>query len=145
MTKITLAISLLFGLSATAYSQEQMSQLLLHAAQCLEAKQVPSVLESNEVDSGYLLDAKSYPGTKRNDVEVYAAPARSNGLVFAIVSTKRAAMMLSISRTMPALFFPKVSRSAFLSGILHLAVHGRRNTLHRLSRRSKSSPGLLFS
>ena len=89
MRKITLAISLLFGLSATVYSQEQTPQLLLHAAQCLEAKQFLPSSKATKLTLGYFLDEKSYPGTKEMYVVIYAAPARSNGLVFAIVLTQR--------------------------------------------------------
>jgi hypothetical protein len=89
MMKITLAISLLFGLGATVYSQEQAPQLLLHAAQCLEAKQFLPSSKATKLTFGYFLDEKSYPGTKEVYVVVYAAPAKSNGTVFAIVFTQR--------------------------------------------------------
>ena len=91
MKKITLAISLLFWLGATvySYSQEQTPQLLLHAAQCLEAKQFLPSSKATKLTFGYFLDEKSYPGTKEMYVVIYAAPARSNGLVFAIVLTQR--------------------------------------------------------
>ena len=89
MKKITLAISLLFCLSATAYTQEQAPQLLLHAAQCLKAKQFMPSSKATKLTFGYFLDEKSYPGTKEMYVVIYAAPARSNGLVFAIVLTQQ--------------------------------------------------------
>ena len=89
MKKITLAISLLVWLGATAYSQEQTPQLLLHAAQCLQAKQFLPSSKATKLTFGYFLDEKSYPGTKEVYVVMYAAPARSNGLVFAIVSTQK--------------------------------------------------------
>lgn len=89
MKKIMLAISLLLCLSATAYSQEQAPQLLLHAAQCLEAKQFLPSSKATKLTFGYFLDEKSYPGTKEVYVVAYAAPARSNGLVFAIVLTQK--------------------------------------------------------
>jgi hypothetical protein len=89
MNKITLAISLLFVLGATVYSQEQTPQLLVHAAQCLEAKQFLPYSKLTKLTLGYFLDEKSYPGTKEMYVVIYAAPARSNGLVFAIVLTQR--------------------------------------------------------
>jgi len=84
MKKITLAISLLFWLGATAYSQEQPPQLLLHAVQCLEAKRFLSSSEAAKLTFGYSLDEKSYPGDRVIYVVKYAAPARSDGLVFAI-------------------------------------------------------------
>jgi hypothetical protein len=85
----TLSISLLLGLAATVYSQEPTPQLLVHAAQCLGAKQFLPSSRATKLTFGYFLDEKSYPGTKELYVVIYAAPARSNGLVFAIVSTQR--------------------------------------------------------
>jgi hypothetical protein len=89
MKKIRLAILLLFWLGATVYSQEQTPQLLLHAAQCLEAKKFLPSSEATKLTFGYFLDEKSYPGTKEMYVVIYAAPARSNGLIFAIVLTQQ--------------------------------------------------------
>jgi hypothetical protein len=86
--KITLAISLLFCWGATAYSQEQVPQLLLHAAQCLEAKQFLPSSKATTLTFGCFLDEKSYPGDRVIYVVKYAAPARSNGLVFAIFLTE---------------------------------------------------------
>ncbi len=88
MKKITLAISLLFCLSATVYSQEQAPQLLLRAAQCLEAKKFLSSSEAAKLTFGYSLDEKSYPGDRVIYVVKYAAPTRSDGLVFAIFLTE---------------------------------------------------------
>ena len=88
MKKITLAISLLFCLSATAYSQEQAPQLLLHAAQCLEAKQFLPSSKPTKLTFGYFLDEKSYSPDRVIYLVKYAAPARSNGLVFAIFLTE---------------------------------------------------------
>ena len=88
MKKITLAISLLFWLGATGYSQEQTPQLLLHAAQCLEAKKFLSSSEAAKLIFGYSLDEKSYPGDRVIYLVKYAAPARSDGLVFAIFLTE---------------------------------------------------------
>ncbi|HWG19605.1 MAG TPA: hypothetical protein VG225_03680 [Terracidiphilus sp.] len=88
MKKITLAISLLFGFGTTVYSQEQAPQLLLHAAQCLGAKQFLPSSKATKLTLGYFLDEKSYPGTKEMYVVIYAAPAKSNGLVFALVLTQ---------------------------------------------------------
>lgn len=88
MKKITLAISLLFWLGATAYSQEQTPQLLLHAAQCLEAKKFLPSAEATKLTFGYFLDEKSYPGDRVIYLVKYAAPARSNGLVFAVFLTE---------------------------------------------------------
>ena len=89
MKKITLAISLLFCLSATVYSQEQPPPLLLHAAQCLEAKQFLPSSKATKLTFGYFLDEKSYSPDRVIYLVNYAAPARSNGLVFAMVLTER--------------------------------------------------------
>lgn len=88
MKKITLAISLLFWLGAIVYSQEQTPQLLLHAAQCLEAKKFLPSSEATKLTFGYSLDEKSYLGDRVIYLVKYAAPARSNGLVFAIFLTE---------------------------------------------------------
>jgi hypothetical protein len=90
MKKITLAISLLFGLVATVYAQEQTPQLLLHAAQCLEAKKFLSSSEETKLTFGYFLDEKSYPGDRVVYVVKYAAPTRSDGLAFSIFLTEHA-------------------------------------------------------
>lgn len=88
MKKITLTISLLFWLGAIVHSQEQTPQLLLHAAQCLEAKKFLPSSEETKLTFGYFLDEKSYPGDRVIYVVKYAAPARSDGLVFAIFLTE---------------------------------------------------------
>lgn len=88
MKKITLAISLLFCLGATVYSQEQTPQLLLHAAQCLEAKKFLPSSKATKLTFGYFLDEKSYPDDRVIYVVKFAAPARSDGLVFAIFLTE---------------------------------------------------------
>ena len=84
MRKIGLGISLLMCLPATARSQEQPPQLLLHAAQCLEAKEFLPSLNATRLTFGYFLDEKSYAPAKVIYVVNYATPARSNGLVFAV-------------------------------------------------------------
>jgi hypothetical protein len=89
MKKITLAISLLFWLGATVYSQEQAPPLLLHAAQCLKAKQFLPSSKATKLTFGYFLDEKSYSPDRVIYLVNYAAPARSNGLVFAIFLTER--------------------------------------------------------
>jgi len=88
MKKITLGILPLFGLGATVYSQEQAPQLLLHAAQCLEAKQFLPSLKATKLTFGYFLDEKSYSPDRVIYLVNYAAPARSNGLVFAVFLTE---------------------------------------------------------
>jgi hypothetical protein len=86
--KISLAVLLLACVGASAWPQEQEPPLLLHAAQCLEAKQFLPSSKATMQTFGYFFDEKSYPGTKEMYVVIYAAPARSNGLVFAIVLTQ---------------------------------------------------------
>ena len=88
MKKITLAISLLFCLGATVYSQEQTPQLLLHAAQCLEAKQFLPSSKATKLTFGYFLDEKSYSPDRVIYLVEYAAPTGSKGLVFAIFLTE---------------------------------------------------------
>ncbi len=87
MVKITVVISLLFGLGAFGYSEEQTPQLLLHAAQCLEAKQFLSSAKAATLTFGYLLDEKAYPGDRVIYVVQYKAPTHSSGLVFVIFLT----------------------------------------------------------
>jgi hypothetical protein len=88
MKKITLAMSLLFWLGATVYSQEQTPRLLLHAAQCLEVKQFLPSSKATKLTFGYFLDEKSYSPDRVIYLVNYAAPARSNGLVFAVFLTE---------------------------------------------------------
>ncbi|MGB7283741.1 MAG: hypothetical protein WBE13_15855 [Candidatus Acidiferrum sp.] len=88
MKKTTLVIPLLFWLGPTVYSQEQTPQLLLHAAQCLEAKKFLPSSRATKLTFGYSLDERSYPGDRVIYLVNYAAPARSNGLVFAIFLTE---------------------------------------------------------
>jgi hypothetical protein len=89
MRKIQLAISLLICLGATVHSQEQTPQLLFRAAQCLAVKNFLPSSKATRLTFGYLLDEKSYPGDKVIYLVNYAAPARSNGLVFAIFLMER--------------------------------------------------------
>jgi hypothetical protein len=84
MRKIALGIPLLICLAATARSQEHPPQLLLRAAQCLEAKKFLPSSNATKLTFGYFLDEKSYPDDKVLYVVKYATPTRSNGLVFAV-------------------------------------------------------------
>src|SRR5579863_7758743 len=88
MKRIPLAISLLFWLGVTVYSEEQTPQPLLHAAQCLAVKKFLPSSEARNLTFGYSLDEKSYPGDSVIYLVKYAAPARSNGSVFAIFLTE---------------------------------------------------------
>jgi hypothetical protein len=88
--KRRLAFFMLLNSAALAvFAQEQPPKLLVHAAQCLETKQFLPSSKATKLAFGYFLDEKSYPGTKEMYVVVYAAPARSNRLVFAIVLTQQ--------------------------------------------------------
>ena len=89
MREIALALLLLASIATTARPQEQPPQLLIHAGQCLAAKQFLQLSKAKGVTFGYLVDEKSYPGQKIMYVVTYAAPARSNGSAFAIVLTQR--------------------------------------------------------
>lgn len=88
MKTIALGTLLLICLTATGRSQERPPQLLLHAAQCLEAKEFLPSPKSTKLIFGYFLDEKSYPDDKVVYVVNYASPARSNGLVFAVFLTE---------------------------------------------------------
>ena len=84
MKRTQLVISFLFFLIAAAFSQQQAPPLLLHAAQCLQAKQFLPASKATELTFGYFLDKKSYSPDTVLYVVKYAAPGRSNGLVFTI-------------------------------------------------------------
>lgn len=89
MKKLALALLLLASYAAAARPQERSPQLLIRAAHCLAVKNYFPRSNVTELTFGYLVDRKSYPGKKVMYVVTYAAPARSNGLVFAIVLTQR--------------------------------------------------------
>ena len=89
MKKICLVLLLLSCVAAAAWPQEQPPQLLIRAGHCLAVKEELPRSKARALTFGYLLDEQSYPGTKEMYVVIYAAPARSNGLVFAIVLTQR--------------------------------------------------------
>jgi hypothetical protein len=84
MKNITLAVSLMICLCATVHAQEQPPQLLPRAAHCLAVKNFLPSSRATRLSFGYLLDEKSYPGHKVIYLVNYAAPTRSNGLVFAV-------------------------------------------------------------
>ena len=83
-----LALFLWGCLSTTVCAQEEGPKLLVQAAQCLEAKKLLPPSKATGLTFGYLLDEKSYPGEKVLYLVNYAAPARSNGFVFAIFLTE---------------------------------------------------------
>ena len=83
-----LATWLLVFLGVTVHSREQTPQLLFRAAHCLAIKNFLPSSKATNLTFGYLLDEKSYPGDRVIYLVNYAAPARSNGLVFAIFLTE---------------------------------------------------------
>ena len=88
MRKFALWMWLIGSLGATVHSQERAPQLLLHAAQCLEAKQFLPPSKATKLTFGYFLDGKSYSPDRVIYLVKYAAPVRSNGLIFAIFLTE---------------------------------------------------------
>ena len=88
MRKTTLGATLLICLAVTARSQEP-PQLLVRAAQCLEAKKFLLSPNATKLTFGYFLDEKSYPNDKVVYVVNYPTPARSKGLVFAVFLSEK--------------------------------------------------------
>jgi hypothetical protein len=88
MKKTGLAISLLVFLTATVGAQERAPAILIRAAHCLPVKNFLPSTKKTALTFGYLLDEKSYPGEKVLYIVNYSAPARLNGLVFAIFATE---------------------------------------------------------
>ena len=88
MKNIKLAVSLLICLGTTVNAQEQPPQLLTRAAHCLAVMNFLPSSRVTRLSFGYLLDEKSYPGDKVIYLVNYAAPARSDGLVFAVFLTE---------------------------------------------------------
>lgn len=84
MKKFALIIMLLACFGTTAQAQQHVPQLLFRAAHCLAVKHFLPQLSTGGLAFGYLLDEKSYPGDKVIYLVMFAAPARSNGTVFAI-------------------------------------------------------------
>lgn len=89
MRKVSLALLLAAGLAVTASAQPRPPQLLMGAAHCLAAKEFLPPSKAATLSFGYFLDEESYPGDKVVYVINYAAPARTNGLVFAVFLTER--------------------------------------------------------
>lgn len=85
---VNIALSLLICLCASGHSQEQLPQLLIRAAHCLEVKDFLPTSHAGKLTFGYLLDEQSYPGDKEIYVVAFASPTRSNGLVFAVWLTE---------------------------------------------------------
>ena len=89
MREIALVLVLLASCATTARPQEQPPQLLIHAARCLATKHFLPLSRHRELTFGYLVDEKSYPGTKEMYVVAYTTPARPSGSAFAIVLTQQ--------------------------------------------------------
>lgn len=89
MKKINLLTSLLICIGATTvHAQAEPPQLLVGAAPCLMVKNFLPSSRATKLTLGYVLDEKSYPGDKVVYLVSYKAPARSNGLVFAVFLTE---------------------------------------------------------
>ncbi len=89
MKNTCLALLLLSCLTATVHAGEQTPELLIHAAQCLTAKQHLPPTKATSLNLGYLVDEKSYPGEKVLYLVDYSDPGRSRGYVFAIFLTQQ--------------------------------------------------------
>ncbi len=89
MKSTCLALSLLIFLNPIICAQERAPLLLVRAVQCLAVKQFLPFSKAKALSFGYLVDEKSYPGEKVLCLINYAAPARSDGLVFAIFLTQQ--------------------------------------------------------
>lgn len=89
MKKFALIVSLLACFGATSQAQQDAPRLLFRAAHCLAVKHFLGPSSTGKLTFGYFLDEKSYPGDKVIYVVEFAAPTRSNGMVFAVfLSTK---------------------------------------------------------
>jgi hypothetical protein len=85
--KISLGALFLASIAAAAWSQGQAPQLLIRAAHCLAVKNNFPRSKATALTFGYLVDEESYPGERVMYVVTYAAPAKSNGSVFAVFLT----------------------------------------------------------
>src|SRR5271169_1246690 len=88
MKNTCLAI-LLCCLSNALVGQEQPPKLLVEAGQCLAAKKHLPLSEATALRFGYLVDTRSYPGRRVRYIVDYMALDRSEGMVFAILVTKK--------------------------------------------------------
>lgn len=82
-------IALTVCLTIAVHAQGQSPKLLRDAARCLATRNYLPPSKAKTLSSGYLLNAKSYPGQKVLYVVVYTRPSRSEGLVFSIFLTNR--------------------------------------------------------
>jgi hypothetical protein len=72
-----------------AWRGRQPPRLLLDAAHCLAIKGFLPAAKTATLGSGYLVDAKSYPGDRVLYLVVYVNPQRSRGMVFSIFLTHK--------------------------------------------------------
>ena len=84
IVKRLLAVTMLMMLSAGANAQEHPPDLLVHAAQCLAAKDFLAQSKSTALNFGYVIDEKSYPGDQVIYIVEYKGSSRSKGWVFAV-------------------------------------------------------------
>lgn len=84
MKKFVLIVSLLACSGITAQAQQPVPRLLFRVAHCLAVKHFLPQSSTGKLTVGYFLDQKSWPGRKIIYVVAFAAPARSNGTVFAV-------------------------------------------------------------
>jgi hypothetical protein len=89
MKNTCLTLLLLSCLTVTVYAGEQAPELLIHAAQCLSAKQHLPPTKATSLNLGYLVDEKSYPGEKVLYLLDYSGPSHSSGYVFSIFLTQQ--------------------------------------------------------
>jgi len=117
---------------------------LTRAAYCLAVKDFLPSFRPKRLSFGYLLDEESYPGDKVLYLVQHAAPARSNGWVFAIWLTERDGHQnFNIQKNASFVLF-KDEFDGVSFEPPHLAAHGRRSISQRRSSGSKSSQGPLF-
>lgn len=89
MKRLASAILLVYACGASLGAQEQTPSLLLHAAQCLAAKDFLPESKITTMSLGYLLDEKSYPGEKVVYVVLYTGTDRFRGMAFALFVTEQ--------------------------------------------------------
>jgi hypothetical protein len=84
MKRILPVVLLILSLGVISYAQGSNPELLIHAAQCLSAKDFLELPHSRPLNFGYLLDTKSYPGKEVIYAIEYTSHNRSRGLVFVL-------------------------------------------------------------
>lgn len=84
MPKPLRAVLLILALHAGVGAQEQTPYVLLHAAQCLSAKNFLTPPKTTLLSFAYLLDLKSYPGEKVVYVIRHTRSDRSHGEAFSV-------------------------------------------------------------